>query len=99
MGNVSVSVGTDSRIAHQRQLRKVAELRALSQGLVVRDVEEDATKNHVKIAVREVEVLAVHQNTLPISRVHSDALVFSTRTGKPDTHDSSLETEWEEGRV
>ncbi len=46
-------MGTDSDTAHQRQLRKLAELRALSQGLLVEDVEEEANKNHVKIAVHE----------------------------------------------
>jgi hypothetical protein len=35
-----LSVGRDSDAAHQRKIRKLAELRALSQGLVVTDVEE-----------------------------------------------------------
>jgi integrase/recombinase XerD len=48
-----LSVGGDSDAAHQRQIRKLAELRALSQGLVVKDVEEEADKNHVKVAVHD----------------------------------------------
>jgi hypothetical protein len=48
-----LSVGRDSDAAHQRQIRKLAELRALSQGLVVTDVEEEADKNHVKVAVHD----------------------------------------------
>ena len=48
-----LSVGIDSDVAHQRQIRKLAELRALSQGLVVTDIEEEANRNHVKIAVDE----------------------------------------------
>jgi hypothetical protein len=46
-------VGRDSGAAHQRQIRKLAELRALSQGLVVTDLEEEADKNHVKVAVHD----------------------------------------------
>ncbi len=42
-----LSVGRDSDTAHQRQSRKLAELRALSQGLAVTDVDEEANKNHV----------------------------------------------------
>jgi integrase/recombinase XerD len=48
-----LSVGRDSDAAHQRKIRKLAELRALSQGLVVTDVEEEANKNHVKVAVHD----------------------------------------------
>jgi integrase/recombinase XerD len=48
-----LSVGGDSDGAHQRQIRKLAELRALSQGLVVTDVEDEADKNHVKVAVHD----------------------------------------------
>src|SRR5258708_31462240 len=48
-----LSVGIDSDVAHPRQIRKLAELRALSQGLVVTDVEEEANKNHVKVAVHD----------------------------------------------
>jgi hypothetical protein len=46
-------VGRDSNTAHQRQVRKQAELREVSQGLVVTDVEEEASKNHVKVAVHD----------------------------------------------
>jgi len=48
-----LSVGIDSDVAHPRQIRKLAELRALSQGLVVTDVEEEANRNHVRVAVNE----------------------------------------------
>ena len=48
-----LSVGVDSDFAHQGRVRKLAELRALSQGLVVTDVEEEANTNHVKVAVHD----------------------------------------------
>ena len=37
-----LSVGRDPDTARQRQVRKLAELRALSQGLLVEDIEEEA---------------------------------------------------------
>ena len=48
-----LSVGRDPDTARQRQDRKLAELRALSQGLLVEDIEEEANKNQVQLAVRE----------------------------------------------
>jgi integrase len=48
-----LSVGRDPDTARQRQVRKLAELRALSQGLLVEDIEEEANKNQVQLAVRE----------------------------------------------
>jgi integrase/recombinase XerD len=48
-----LSVDRDSDPAHQRKIRKLAELRALSQGLVVTDVEEEANKNHIKVALHD----------------------------------------------
>jgi hypothetical protein len=48
-----LSVGVDSDFAHQGRVRKLAELRALSQGLVVTDVEKEANTNHVKVAVHD----------------------------------------------
>jgi hypothetical protein len=40
-------------MAHQRQIRKLAELRALSQGLAVTDVEEEAKTNLLKVEVQD----------------------------------------------
>ena len=48
-----LSIGRDPDTARQRQVRKVAELRALSQGLLVEDLEEEANKDQVQVAVRE----------------------------------------------
>jgi hypothetical protein len=48
-----LSVGRDSDAAHLRQIRKLVELRAFSQGLVVTDVEEEANTYHVKVAVHD----------------------------------------------
>ncbi len=48
-----LSVGRDSDAAHQRQIRKLAELRAISQGLVVTDIEEEANANQVKVSVQD----------------------------------------------
>jgi hypothetical protein len=48
-----LSVGGNADTAYQRQVRKLAELRALSQGLIVEDVEDEANKNHVRVAVTE----------------------------------------------
>ena len=45
-------MGRDSDAAHQRQIRKPADLRALSHGLLVTDVEEEANTNQVKVAVQ-----------------------------------------------